>query len=286
MNAAPRHSGQRSPQRRSAPQAGLTLIEVLVAVTLMALLAAGMTTALSMGAGSWSDVRERLTINRKIAASNQLLHAHFSAVVPVVTGSRRAGVGRRPFFHGEGQQMRFVSSYSSKGGVRGGLQIVELNVMQGDQGRRVVLTETAYRGPNSIGRFITGAQRSERGTRVTFSAVRPREDSLIVADQLGEVSFSYLTEPRRPGDESEWIAAWDDANRLPAAIRVSMAPAQREARLQPVTVIGQVRARYEPPGSMQNVFQFDPRTMEYDELPNGQTVIRLKGNNGPRLPYP
>lgn len=270
-------SGQRAAgQRTRDPRAGLTLVEILVAVTLMGMLAVGMTTALSMGAGAWSDVRERLTLDRKIASSNQLLHAHFAAVTPITAQSPNARVGAYPFFHGDPQEMRFVSSYSTTGGVRGGLRIVELNVMSGSGGKRLVLTESPYRGPLSVGRFITGAQPTQRGLRLTFSPVRPRKDSLIVADQLAEVSFAYRGEMLSPLQPPEWTSSWNDAQRMPIAIRVQMKPARREARLQPVSITGEVRTRFARPGAGGGGQFFDPRTMEIITLPNGEQAIRLK----------
>ncbi len=264
--------------RRRDARAGLTLVEVLVAVTLLALLAGGMTTALSMGAGAWSQVRERLVLDRKIASFNQLLHAHFAAVVPVTARPpRRVGVGEAPFFHGEPQQMRFVSSYSLADGVRGGLRIVELNVMRAKKGLRLVLTESAYRGPASVGRYIIGSERVGRGVRLLFQPVTPREDSMIVADQLGRVEFSYLHELPNSREPAEWTSIWADARQIPAAIQVVMEPARREPRLQPVSIVAQVRPRYAPPSEAGGQVQgIDMRNVEVVDLGDGRTALRAR----------
>ena len=167
---AERRTADNAPRDRAPAH----LIEVLVSVSLLALLAVGMTSALSMAAGSWTGVRERLTLDRRISSLNQMLHAHFAGVVPVVARPRReVGVAESPFFHGEPDQMRFVSSYSMYEGVRGGLRIVELNTMRTTEGLRLVLTESPYLGSMSIGRFIRGSERSGRFLRVLFDPVRP-----------------------------------------------------------------------------------------------------------------
>jgi len=263
---------------RLRPDAGLTLIEILVAVTLLALLSAGMLGALSMSAGAWSDARERLTLDRRIATANQLLYAQFAAVTPVLTQPPRiTGAPPAPFFHGEPQQMRFVSSYSLEAGARGGLSIVELNVQQGEEGLRLVLTESPYRGPLSTGRFVTGVDRDgPSGLRVLYSPVKPRADSLIVADRLESCAFEYQREPRGQTDEAEWLPVWGDTGQLPAAIRVRLVPAGSEPRLQPVSITAEVRARYASPlrPGQNRGPRLDPRTEEI-RTPNG-TILRLR----------
>ena len=78
--------------------------------------------------------------------------------------------------------MRFVSSYSLEAGVRAGLRIVELSVISGDEGRRLILNELPYRGPRSVGVFALQSvpeRTSFSGRRIIFTPVRARADSLI-----------------------------------------------------------------------------------------------------------
>ena len=271
------HGWSRAPHHapRLPPNAGLTLIEILVAVTLLALLSAGIVGALSMSAGAWSQTRERLTLDRRIATANQLLYAQFAAITPVLMQPPRiTGAPQAPFFHGEPQQMRFVSSYSIETGARGGLSIVELNVQSAREGLRLVLTQSPYRGPLSTGRFATGVDRGgPNGLRILFSPVRPRSDSLIVADQLEHCTFEYQREPRSMADDAEWLPFWGDPNQLPAGVRVHIKPAKSEPRLQPVSITAELRARYAPPyGSGQGAtLRLAPGAIEV-QTPTGTTI--------------
>jgi prepilin-type N-terminal cleavage/methylation domain-containing protein len=258
--------------QRLRSNAGLTLIEILVAVTLLALLSAGMLAALSMSAGSWTQARERLTLDRRIATANQLLYAQFAAVTPVLMQPPAiSGAPPAPFFHGEPKQMRFVSSYSLDAGPRGGLTIVELNVQNAKEGERLVLTQSPYHGPFSTGRYATGTERvGPGGLRILYSPVKPRSDSLIVADQLASCVFEYQREPRTPSEPAEWLPFWGDPNQLPSAIRVRLTPAKQEARLQPVAITAEVRARYAPP--------FSPGQIRGPQLE--RDVIEVRTPNG------
>ncbi|MBI1354895.1 MAG: prepilin-type N-terminal cleavage/methylation domain-containing protein [Acidobacteria bacterium] len=259
--------------RLASAEAGLTLIEVLVAVSLLGLLSAGIVMALQMSAGSWRDARERLTLDRKIANSNHLLHAQFAGMVPVLAQAPPStGAPQAPFFDGEPDQMRFVSSYSLAAGARGQLQIVELNVQSASNGLRLILTESPFRGGLSVGRFAVGLDRVGERPRILFAPVTPRADSLIVADQLARCTFAYLREPRVPGQPAEWRTVWDDIQQIPSAVRIELEPNKPEARLQPVTIVAQVRARYAPPAGYGAQPQIDPRAIEVPN-PRGGTML-------------
>lgn len=238
--------------RRSSRRAGMTLVETLVAFTLLGMFSLGLVTALQTGVGAWRDSREAVAFDRRIANANNLLHAELAGLVPVVAQPppNRPGVPMFPFFHGGPSQMRFVSAYSLQAGVRSGLRLVELSVIDGDEGRRLILNELPYRGPRSLGGFVLQATpdpTSFSGRRLIFAPVRARADSLIAADRLRFCRFSYLRYPRLQEDPGEWVPVWDDWRRLPVAVRVEMAPAALEAGLQPVTVTAQIRAEYREP---------------------------------------
>ena len=236
---------------RTDPRAGMTLIEILVAVTLLGLLSIGLVTALQVAAGAWSSSRNARGQDRRIANANSLLHAQFAGVTPVVPMILRPGLGvpEGPFFQGEPTSMRFVSSYSMTEGVRGGLQIVELQTSPGQEGTRLILTQTPYQGPLSVGRFIVGVEPLPQplSFHLLFTPLETRADSLIVADRLSEARFSYLRGPRGPNQPDAWVSVWDQPQQLPQAIRVDLQPLEDVGRLRPVAIVSEVRARYGRP---------------------------------------
>ncbi len=245
---------------RSSQRAGMTLVEVLVAFTLLGMLSLGLVTALQTGVGAWQDSREAISLDRRIVNANSLLHAELAGLVPVLAEPppNRPDIPRFPFFHGEPTEMRFVSSYSLEAGVRSGLRIVELSVIPGKEGRRLILNELPYRGPRSVGGFALQAlpdRTSLSGRRLIFAPVRARADSLIAADRLSFCRFSYLRYPREPEAPGEWIPIWSDLQNVPVAVRLEMAPAAVEAGLQPVTITAQIRAEYELPNALQRLLR-------------------------------
>jgi hypothetical protein len=224
----------------------MTLIEILVAISLMGLLAVAMVTALTVGAGSWQDARSHLTLDRRIATANEILYAELEGLVPL--GARAAAVPRAAFFQGEPESMRFVSEYSLTAGRRGGLRIVELQIGDASRGRRILLNELPYGGPGALGSMITGMESDpiSGAPRLLFVPIVPRATSLIIADELESCRFSYLRLPRTRAEPALWAPQWDDLTRFPGAIRVEMMPRQGQARLLPVSITAPVRARFAP----------------------------------------
>ena len=235
-------------------RSGMTLVEVIVAMSLLGLLSAGLFTAFQVGVSSWVTTRERLMLDRNIAGQNQRFHALFAGIVPLearVPPDRAIGVRPFPFFQGEPQSMRFVTSHSITAGSRGGLRITELQVVDAPgKGRRVLLNQLPYRGPFSAGSFVSGwVPISERpGRQLVFEPIRALPNvSLIIADQLAACGFLYLERPRSRDDPSRWVPRWRDLDRLPGAITINLTPASREARLLPVPITTAVRAEYALP---------------------------------------
>jgi len=222
----------------------MSLIEILVAISLMGLLATAMVTALTVGAGSWQDARSHLTLDRRIATANEILYAELEGLVPLA--ARAAGYPRAAFFQGEPESMRFVSEYSLTAGRRGGLRIVELQVSDASRGRRILLNELPYGGPGALAGMITGVDRAagSGAPRLVFTPIVPRATSLIIADELEACRFSYLRLPRTPAEPALWVPQWDDLIRLPGAVRIEMTPRRGEARLLPVSITAPVRVRF------------------------------------------
>lgn len=232
----------------------MTLVEVLVAVTLLGMLSLGLVTALQTGVGAWQDSREALSLDHRIANANNLLHAELAGLAPILAESPpdRSDIPKFPFFQGEPAALRFVSSYSLAAGVRSGLRIVELSVIPGEQGLRLILNELPYQGPRSVGFFVLEAPvdpRSFSGRRMVFIPIRARADSLIVADRLRVCRFSYLRYPPDREAPGEWIPVWDDYKKVPVAVRLELEPSAVAAGLQPVTITAQIRAEYGAPKS-------------------------------------
>ena len=73
-------------------QAGVTLIEVLVAITLLSMLSVGMMVAMQIGLASFAKTDRRLMDNRRVSGAQRLVEQELEGMMPVVApcGALRA----------------------------------------------------------------------------------------------------------------------------------------------------------------------------------------------------
>jgi len=233
-----RHSRDWSP----APQSGITLIEVVIAITLLSMLSVGMLATIRMGFDALHRTNSRLMENRRVAGAQRLLEQQLGGFMPVkalCSGGPDAPQTLFPFFQGQPQSMRLVSTYSLQEAWRGQPRILELQIIPGDEGRgvRLIVNEIPYTGPLSAGQSCLGmAPDPVSGLLMPqFRPIQASSQSFVLADKLAWCRFSYL-EPAQPPDVDHWRTDWVEP-RWPRGIRVDMAPLEdNPARLRPLTI--------------------------------------------------
>jgi prepilin-type N-terminal cleavage/methylation domain-containing protein len=234
---------------RNRRESGVTLIEVLIAVTLLSLLSVGMLFAMRVGLNAWGKANDRLMRNRRVAGAHRAIEAQIAGLMPVFTACQNAPTGRRIFFQGELQSMRFVSSYSLQEAWRGAPHIIEFQVIPRDGGGvRLIVNETPYTGPQAGLLLCLGAVPDPLGgMHVRFAPITPGPRSFVLADRLEYCRFAYLDPPPVPNAPERWVPEWV-LPRWPAAVRVEMAsaPDSKNPNLRPITFVAPVHIRRSP----------------------------------------
>jgi general secretion pathway protein J len=236
------------PNRR----AGMTLIEVTIAITLVALLMAGMMLAMRISLTSLGKANDKMIANRRVTGAQRILEQQIAGLMPVAavtqnTGTGQAGV-RVAFFQGESQSMRFVSTYSLKDASRGTPHILEFQVVPGglSGGVRLVVNEAPYASPISTGLLVTGRSTIDgAGLMTTFSPIEVGPQSFVLADKLASCRFLYQ-EPRPRPEYSRWVELWT-GQQWPTGIRIEMTPlADEPGQLHMMTVTAPVHINKAP----------------------------------------
>lgn len=223
-------------------RAGVTLIELLVAVTLFGLLSVGMLYAFRIGLMAYAKTQSHLMDNRRVAGAQRVLMQELQNMVPVVAPCGGDGP-KMPFFQGESQSMRMVSTFSLQGASRGLAQILEIFVGPGadGQGVRLMVNEIPYAGPRAAGRLCTGPGH--------FAGISASDKSFVLADKLAFVRFTYLKVPLDVSPERVWLPQFLGivGGTWPRAVRIEMAPYQVDpSRLQPISVTALIRVHRSP----------------------------------------
>jgi prepilin-type N-terminal cleavage/methylation domain-containing protein len=223
------------------PRAGVTLIELLVSVTLFALLSVGMLYAFRIGIMAYQKTQTHLMDNRRVAGAQRILLEELQNMVPVtVACGDQGGPPTVPFFQGEPQAMRLVSTYSLQGASRGLAQILEIFVEPADSGNgvRLLVNEIPYGGPMAAGRLCTAPGH--------YLPVSPSEKSFVLADNLAYCKFSYQFVPLDLVPERLWLSQFPGKT-WPRGVRIEMAPlVPNPASLQPISVTAVIRVHRNP----------------------------------------
>jgi prepilin-type N-terminal cleavage/methylation domain-containing protein len=224
-------------------QAGVTLVEVLIAVTLLSLLTLGMLFAMRIGLSSLAKVDDKLMTNRRVVGAQRLLENQLEGLMP----AKLVNCGKIYFtptsgpvmFQGDQRSMRLVSTFSLQQAWRGQPQILEMFVIPGDEGGvRLVVNETPYSPLTASAGCLGMTTDPVSGQQVPrFAPPQISDHTFVLADHLAYCRFSYLVKlnvAERP--LPKWIAA-APGGMWPRAIRVEMAPMKSDpSLLQPLTV--------------------------------------------------
>jgi len=235
------------------PEAGVTLIEIVVAVTLLSLLTVGMAMAIRVGLSAYGRTNTKLMDNRRVAGAQRILQSELEGLIPVFVacGANATSSGlRAPLFQGEPANMWLASTFSLHEGWRGQPQILELLVIPGEEGRgvRLVVNEMLFTGARSAGPLCRNAVPAPNspGWLAQFVPLDAGPSSFVLADKLAYCRFAYQTPGRQTNLPPTWDTNWTGAG-WPLAVRIEMAPISLDpSRLQPITVTAPVHLRRNP----------------------------------------
>ena len=197
--------------RSLSPRAGVTLLELLIAMTLMSLLSTGIVMSLRVGLSAMNKTDTKLMANRRVASIERILEEEITSVIPVTADCQarpEAPPTRIAFFQGEAQSMRLASTFSLQQGARGMPMILEYQVIPGEngQGVRLVVNESWYTGPRGAGLLCAGMMPDPlTGAPVPlYLPIQVGAGSFVLADKLAYCRFSYR-DLMPPPELERWV---------------------------------------------------------------------------------
>ena len=197
---------------------GVTLIELMIAITLVALLSAGMLIAMRTSLLTYDKTSHRLESNRRAMNVQQILASQIGGMMPV-QGQCSATQGASaiiPFFSGTEDSLRVVSSFSMTEGARGYPRILEYQVVPAQNGGvRLIVNEHPYFGSSSTAPFCRDRQ---------FPPAELGPSTFVVADHLLYCRFSYHGVYNELAfAETPWQPVWNQPT-FPAGVRLDVGP--------------------------------------------------------------
>jgi general secretion pathway protein J len=180
-------------RRRADADAGFTLIEVLIGITLLAMLGTVIASGVRLGGRAWNDA-ERQTANS-------------DDMVLVQNLFRRTILRARPAFVSDDPQDLTVFFTGEAG---------TLSLMAPQPGTQLSgpwVNQRFYVAPNGASRALFVALQREGAPSAA--------GGIVLLDHVASVRFAYFGSPA-PGEPATWQESWTGRSRLPDLVRVAI----------------------------------------------------------------
>ncbi|AUN95756.1 prepilin-type N-terminal cleavage/methylation domain-containing protein [Pseudazoarcus pumilus] len=175
---------------------GFTLIEVLIALTLLALVMLGLVSALSTFGRTASSMETRFERSDEARLVSEFLRGAIGRVS--TRAQMRVDDGpMRPMFEGTASELRWVGVMPARHGA-GGLHHFRLFVMQDAAGPALALQYLPYVGGERMPDWNSASSR-------------------VLAEDLRAFDIAYAGE-----DEAQWFAQWLGEDEVPRALRLAI----------------------------------------------------------------
>jgi general secretion pathway protein J len=212
---------------------GFTLLEVIVTMTILALILLMISGAFRLGLSAWDRGEQAREEYQRQRTATQLIMRQVKSMVPYKIKTQKAE-GDYLAFEGKGTSLKFVSTLSLKASRPNGLVFAIYEFKEGGQeGGRLVAYE----------KRVVNKDFFEEGPR--------EEEGVTVLEGLSDVRFEYFREEDAEKTRAEaWLDGWSakEEKELPAALRVKITfkSGKSEQEDVPFTLLASIAAhRYE-----------------------------------------
>jgi general secretion pathway protein J len=204
--------------RAADRQAGFTIVELLISLTILTLILAFIPGTLRIGQRVW-EVDQSFERREALSTFRRYVEQRLAEAMPIYLRDRATGV--RIEFSGEPGRLTFVAP-AAAGPARGGVYRFELTRQEGAAARQpLILRQSLYRIPGDAAK-----------TR-TEDAPLPQTADAEQRSRAGvtELAFRYFGPPE-PQKPPQWQSQWPSRDSLPDLVEISLTTAERTPKVE------------------------------------------------------
>jgi len=197
-------------------QAGFTLLELLIATTVLAFLSLLLFGGLRFGTRVWEKSESSTTETNRVRAAQLFLSEEVAHIYPSFVGGTSAG--RHVQFSGEEQRMTY---YAPSRSFPGALDLVTVQAMPGKDGLSLAVgRKLELQGSNPNVQHHTVISGLKWIQISYFGAASPAGTQSTITHKAGLGAGAAAVASAAP----QWTSVWEGQTRLPLLIRIRAAP--------------------------------------------------------------
>jgi general secretion pathway protein J len=204
---------------------GFTLLELLVAITLLGLLMATLFGGLRLGARVWETGETRLDAAARIQIVQDLVRQRLAQALPLEAPLPEEGDGYHPLFVGRVDSVRFASLLPEHLGAD--IALIELALAESDDAEGTTNVVLRWRP------FEPDVKTAEGGED-TLPDAAPEERVLLERVEALELAYFGAL---GPGELPDWWQAWEGQVELPQLVSLRVRFAEDDPRRWPELVV-------------------------------------------------
>lgn len=182
-------------------QRGFTLVELLLAVTLMTMLLGLAYGGLRSAIRSTDRGQVLLQESGQVRSTHQFVRRQLNQMLPLAYATDGLDDEIRTVFTGDANHIQFVAPMPGYLGA-GGPQVQRIEVVAGDEGLDLLFTHA----------LLQDFEEGDLGLR----------DPVVLLEGVADVGFQFLGEDEE-GELTGWQNSWEETDKLPVSVRLDIA---------------------------------------------------------------
>jgi general secretion pathway protein J len=206
----------KQPRIQSTKQSGFTLVELLLAITLMSILLGLAYGGLRAATRSSNSGQELLEQTGTIRITHQFMRRQLNQMQPLPFDIEDDAEATRVVFDGNARRIQYVAPMPGYLG-KGGPQVQTIELVNGNNGLDLVFNHQLLQGYDP--------------------ELMIQNEPIVLMEDIESAAFEFLARDEN-GELAGWVSGWDTRGELPVAVRLDLDLGENSRSFWPLFAAG------------------------------------------------